>query len=94
MFGKKKVVVEEVGMDEFFENATPKEEKKEEEKSEKKNRLLGKVAGIGLLTLGIGGALIKTFGQKDDNSDEDEDDSDDSTDDDDEDSEDSEDNDD
>ncbi len=90
MFGKKKVVVEEVGMDEFFENATPKEEKKEEEKSEKKNRLLGKVAGIGLLTLGIGGALIKTLGQKDD-SDEDEDDSDDSTDDDDEDSDDSED---
>lgn len=90
MFGKKKkVVVEEVGMDEFFENATPKEEKKEE-KSEKKNGLLGKVAGIGLLTLGIGGALIKTFGQKDD-SDEDEDDSDDSTDDD-EDSDDSEDN--
>ena len=88
MFGKKKVVVEECNMDEFFENATPKEEKKEE-KSEKKNGLLGKVAGIGLLTLGIGGALIKTFAQKDD-SDEDEDDSDDSTDD--EDSEDSEDN--
>lgn len=90
MFGKKKVVVEEVGMDEFF-DVTPKEEKKEEEKSEKKNGLLGKVAGIGLLTLGIGGALIKTFAQKDADSDEDEDDSDDSTDDDDEDSEDSED---
>lgn len=90
MFGKKKVVVEEVGMDEFFENATPKEEKKEE-KSEKKNGLLGKVAGIGLLTLGIGGALIKTFAEKDKDSDEDEDDSDDSTDDDDEDSDDSED---
>ena len=63
MFGKKKVKIEEVDMDTFFENETEEksEDVKTEEKSEKKGNLFRKVAGIGLLTIGVGGALLKTL---------------------------------
>lgn len=80
MFGKKKVKIEEVDMNTFFENETEEksEDVKTEEKSEKKGNLLRKVAGIGLLTVGIGGAILKTIAKNADDSEDSDDTEDDS----------------